>query len=211
MIKKTQNVRDGVHDDRGSLLEQLTVTDAESNGILGRGLRININATPGYPGRISLTRLFKDERDAAAVQELLGEVLHWCTDGYIYSDDGGTFLVSAPSVQYEMWESKNNDAGSLFALVPLINRWAEDRTKAVKSQRAREKRIAESDAAIDELGYSNLRKILLGLAGSKQRELLITDPAGHGGTLSIPARTDLIPAGVRPNATNEMPRTMTWS
>lgn len=152
-----------------------------------------INSEPGYPNRIAISRYFKDAHDAVRVRRLAWPVLGLPTDGLLHFGKQGTFIVFQEMAQTKLWGREKCDMSLLTSLVQPMNQWTHDRVEILKGKRALEKRIAQSDAALDEFGYPDLRRTLLSLAGRKPMKLQILDTAGHGGTLDIPPRGNLVP------------------
>lgn len=155
---------------------------------------IIINSERGYPSPIAVSRYTKDVRDAADVRRLVGAVVGCSTDGLLHYTEHGTHILLQIPAQTRLWSQQGCDTAPLTSLIPLLNRWMQQRTEILKGKRAVEMRSAKSDAEINELGYPDLRRALLSLADRKHKRLQILDAAGHGGFLDIPPRAHLIPA-----------------
>lgn len=151
-----------------------------------------INTEPAHPNPIAVPRFLRDFRTATAVKQLVWTVLGCGTDGLLHFNDRGTVIVLQETLQTRLWGLNGHDAAPLVDLIPPLNHWLQERVVILKGKRAVELRIAKSDAALDEFGYPDLRRTLLGLAGRKPRKLQILDAIGNGGILEIPPQGHLI-------------------
>lgn len=152
-----------------------------------------INSQPGYPCPVAIARYFRDASSAVDVKQLIRVVLGCETDALLHYGQQGTSLVLRKTAQTQLWGPKTHGTAQLTDLIQPLNIWLRERAAILKGKRAVANRIAQSDAALDEFGYTDLRRTLLGLAGRKPKTRQIVDAAGHGGVLEIPPRAHLLP------------------
>lgn len=152
-----------------------------------------INSEPSYPTKIAISRYFGDSGDAADVKRLAGTVLGCETDGLLHYNQLGTCLVLRKTAQTVLWGRRKHGTTLLTDLVQPINHWLRERVGVIRGKRAVKNRIEKSDAVLAELGYPDLCRHLVRIAGRKPKKLQILDVDGKGGVLEIPPRAHLTP------------------
>ena len=149
-----------------------------------------INKSPAHP-KIKAARFFKDAKAAAAIGRLSLVVLGRTIDEAIHFSTRGTFLALTP-VPPMLQGMGCGSTEPLTNLIVRLNSLLKTRAEAIQSAPNLGAALADSDAAIDNLGFPHLRQALIDLSGRKERKLLIEDAGGAGGILSIPPRPLLI-------------------